>query len=124
MTRNAIAGGVPTRPPAVPGWLADRHPNAPQPRPARNLPVHPDPDGVPDQVVLRHESDVGEAAVLAVVAVVTHEEIVAGRHHPIEVRRHPLRRQHDDVIAMAERLLLHLRQPETIAAGAPPLRDG
>src|ERR1700730_1650569 len=115
MTWDAIAGGRrPRVPPAEgtsPGCVAigtrrhrrvcklpDARPDAPQVRPAWNPPVHPDADGAPHEMVLRHESNLGEAAVLTVVAVVAHEEIVPGRHHGVEIDSHALRCQHDLVI--------------------------
>src|SRR5216110_2996996 len=97
MTRNAIAGG--------PGLL-DPSADAPRVGPAWNLPVHPNPDGVPHEVVFRDESNLGEAAVLTVVAVVAHEEIVPRRHDRIEIDGDALRGQHDQVIARAEALPL------------------
>src|SRR6202035_1742860 len=79
------------------GPLADGRPDSPELRPPRNAPVHPDTDSVSDQVVLRHESDLREAAVLAIVAVVAHEKIMSRRHDAIEVGGEPALRQHDDV---------------------------
>src|SRR5690554_40775 len=44
------------------------------------IPVHPDQEGLAHQMVFRHEVPV--AAVLAVVAIVAHHEVVAFRHRP------------------------------------------
>src|SRR5579862_3946930 len=71
--------------------LADARPDARQVRPAWNPPVHPDTDGAPHEVVRRHEPNLGEAAVLTVVAVVAHEEIMPGRHHRVEIDSYALR---------------------------------
>src|SRR5579864_142545 len=56
----------------------DPHSNSLPVRPSRYPPVHPDSDGPPNQILVRDESDFLEAAVLAVVPIVAHEEVVVG----------------------------------------------
>src|SRR5690554_6720778 len=45
------------------------------------IPVHPDREGTTDDVLLRHAAPV--AAVVGVVAVIAHGEVVAFRHHQL-----------------------------------------
>ena len=78
-------------------------------RPARNPPVHPDANCVADQIVLRHEANIGKAAVRTVIAVVTHEEVVIWRHNAVEISGHSHGRQHDQVVSDAHAFLLERR---------------
>src|SRR5882757_2070644 len=96
---------------------ADRGADAAEVRPAGNLPVHPDADGMAYQVVIGDKAHLLEAAVLAVVAIVAHEEIVARRHDPLKVRGIPVLRQHDQVVGVPEGFLCQRRAAESIAAG-------
>src|SRR5690349_17956521 len=46
------------------------------------VPVEPDQEGLAAEVLLRQEVHRPETAVLAIITIVAHHEIVAGRHHP------------------------------------------
>src|ERR1700752_91974 len=60
--------------------LVDRIADAAPDRPLRTVPIEPDPDRLADEVALGYEAHTLVAAVLAVVAVVTHEEVVSLGH--------------------------------------------
>src|SRR6266436_8738430 len=67
--------------------LLNRIPHPPPERPVTSIEIKPDSHRLADQILLRHEPRridiVQPPAVLAVVAVVAHEEIVARGHHPL-----------------------------------------
>jgi len=63
----------------------DRVADAAPDRGVGQVPVEPDDHGLADHEVLGDEADLGKAAVAAVVAVIAHEEVVAGRHHVVEI---------------------------------------
>src|SRR5581483_98572 len=88
------------------------HADASELRPTRQLPVHPDSHGMPDEVISRHEPDVLKAAVLAVVAIVTHEEVLPCGHDTIEIRHHAPGRQKQHVLRIPERFLGERRAVE------------
>src|SRR5688500_8326123 len=68
------------------------------------VPVHPDHERPADQVLLRHEAP--ETAVRAAVAIVSHREIMAGRHLPAALVADPgVRDLEDTVFDVAELLL-------------------
>src|SRR5580704_15804751 len=85
-------------------------------RPPGNPPIHPDPQGSSYQAVLGHESHLCKAAVLAVIAIVAHEEVVAGGHYPVEVGGESIGRQHDHMLRVTETLLAQLGARKTEAA--------
>src|SRR6266404_3724711 len=67
--------------------LLNRIPHPPPERSVTSIEIKPNSHRLPDQILLRHEPRridiVQPPAVLAVVAIVAHEEIVTRGHHPL-----------------------------------------
>src|SRR5580698_8450671 len=95
--------------------LLDLHADTVPSRPSGNLPVHPYSLGMPDEIPFRDESHQRKPAVRAVVAIVTHEEIVALGHDGVVIRGIPLGREHDDMCGRAEAFALEFRTIEAVA---------
>src|SRR5258706_14963426 len=83
---------------------ADLHADAPPVRPTGQLPVHPYSNGVAHEVPFGNETHDREAAVLAVIAIVPHEEIMARGHDSVEIDGVTIGREHDDVLRRADPL--------------------
>ena len=52
------------------------------------VPIHPNHEGLADQIFLRNKAP--EAAIVAVVTVVTHDKVVMGRYHVVTIERGPV----------------------------------
>src|ERR1700733_8597901 len=88
-------------------------------RSVTSIEIKPDSDRLTHQILLRNESRslriVLPAAVLAVVAVVAHEEVVAGRHRPFPARDAPPGEH--DLVAFGSELLESGRNSGVIPLG-------
>src|SRR5271168_2722132 len=96
--------------------LLNRIPHPPPERSVTSIKIKPNSHRLTHQILLRNEAGrlaiVLEAAVLAVIAIVAHEEVFLGRNHPF-ARLGPARGEHD-AVAFGVQLFECRRSPHIV----------